>query len=57
MWIYQKDEQDEGYPTGHWVNVGMMIGGAVGILGLRAWYMAQNRRIWKENGKEKLWKL
>lgn len=57
VWIYRKEEQEMGYPTGHWVNVGMMMAGAVGILGLRAWYMAQNRRIWREGGKEKLWKL
>lgn len=57
VWIYQEDEKLAGYPTGHWTNVGMMLAGAVLILGLRWWYRKDNKRIWREGCREKLWKL
>ncbi|KAI5799925.1 putative MFS transporter [Geopyxis carbonaria] len=57
VWIYQADEKERGYPTGHWTNVGMLLLGAVAIVGLRAWYVRDNRRRKEEGGGEVLWKL
>jgi hypothetical protein len=58
VWIYRKEEQAGGYPTGHWVNVGMLLLGATASLILRAWYKAENAKIRKEGMSDKpLWKL
>ncbi|KAF8252198.1 MFS general substrate transporter [Wilcoxina mikolae CBS 423.85] len=58
VWIYRKEEQAGGYPTGHWVNVGMLVLGAAASLMLRAWYKAENARIRKEGRNDRpLWKL
>jgi O-antigen/teichoic acid export membrane protein len=57
VWIYRSDEQDKGYPTGHYVNVGMLLVGAVCVLGLRWWYMRDNEKIRKGRLERPLWKL
>jgi O-antigen/teichoic acid export membrane protein len=57
VWIYRSDEQEKGYPTGHYVNVGMLLVGAVCVLALRWWYMRDNERIRKGRFEKPLWKL
>jgi len=57
VWIYRSEEQERGYPTGHWVNVAMLFLGSACALGLRWWYMRENERIRKEGLDKPLWKL
>lgn len=58
VWIYRQDEQEQGYPTGHWVNVAMLLLGVVCVLVLREWYRRENREIEKgRRGDVPLWKL
>ena len=58
VWIYMKEEQESGYATGHWVNVAMLVLGAVSVLVLRHWYKAENEKIRQERTTDKpLWKL
>ena len=53
-----KEEQESGYATGHWVNVAMLVLGAVSVLVLRHWYKAENEKIRQERTTDKpLWKL
>lgn len=58
VWIYRKEEQQGGYPTGHWVNVGMLVLGAALVLWLRWWYKRDNEMIRRGGkGERPLWKL
>ena len=45
VWIYKAGESKRGYPTGHWVNTGMLFMVAVGCIGLRWYYIRRNRKI------------
>ena len=45
VWIYKAGEKAEGYPTGHWVNCGLLFGVAAGCLGLLAYYRVLNGRV------------
>lgn len=50
VWIYKHEEAKEGYPTGHWVNAGLLLFVAVGCALLRLYYGLQNRRLFRESG-------
>lgn len=45
VWIYKADEKAKGYPTGHWVNFGMLVMVALGCVGLRFYYQWRNKRM------------
>ncbi|RFU35286.1 hypothetical protein B7463_g1035, partial [Scytalidium lignicola] len=45
VWIYKADEAKKGYPTGHWVNCGLLFFVAVGCVVLRIYYAMMNRVI------------
>ncbi|KFY43506.1 hypothetical protein V494_01944 [Pseudogymnoascus sp. VKM F-4513 (FW-928)] len=47
VWIYTADEAKKGYPTGHWVNAGMLFFVAVGAVALALYYRMLNHRILK----------
>jgi hypothetical protein len=49
VWIYKKSEKQQGYPTGHWVNAGLLFFVVVACLGLRSYYMILNKRILRQN--------
>lgn len=58
VWIYRQEEQEEGYPTGHWTNVAMLLLGAGVVVGLREWYRRENKEILKgKRGDVPLWAL
>jgi len=57
VWIFRSEEQARGYPTGHWVNVAMLLLGSACVLGLRWRYMRDNERIRKGGLEKPLWKL
>ena len=45
VWIYTPDEATKGYPTGHWVNAGLLLFVTFGCVGLRQYYVWRNRHI------------
>ncbi|ELR04324.1 hypothetical protein VC83_04028 [Pseudogymnoascus destructans] len=47
VWIYTANEAKRGYPTGHWVNAGMLFFVAVGSVALALYYRMLNHRILK----------
>lgn len=51
VWIYKADEAKKGYPTGHWVNAGLLFFVAAGSLCLLMYYRMLNARI-KRAGKD-----
>ncbi|KAK4162433.1 MFS transporter [Cladorrhinum sp. PSN259] len=60
VWIYKAEERGRGYPTGHWVNAGMLFFCFVGIVGLRVFYGWKNKRLLegkREGEVVKLYKL
>ncbi|KAK1955831.1 MFS general substrate transporter [Colletotrichum sublineola] len=61
VWIYKAEEKARGYPTGHWVNAGLLFVVVVGCAGLRVYYGVKNRQILRraaEDGTEpRLYKL
>lgn len=50
VWIYKAEEKTKGYPTGHFVNAGLLFFVAVGGLGLRFYYRMLNRKTLREGG-------
>ncbi|KAH8766608.1 major facilitator superfamily transporter [Diaporthe sp. PMI_573] len=50
VWIYKADEAKKGYPTGHWVNAGLLLFVAAGCVLLRVYYGLQNRKLFRESG-------
>ncbi|KAK3376811.1 major facilitator superfamily domain-containing protein [Lasiosphaeria ovina] len=57
VWIYKSDEALRGYPTGHWVNAGMLFFVAAGSVALRLLYGHKNRKL-REGGPDvRLFKL
>lgn len=44
VWIYKSEEAEIGYPTGHWVNAGLLLFVAAGCVLLRLYYGWRNRR-------------
>jgi hypothetical protein len=47
VWIYTANEAKRGYPTGHWVNAGMLFFVMVGSVALVLYYRMLNQRILK----------
>ncbi|KAF4452352.1 hypothetical protein F53441_4804 [Fusarium austroafricanum] len=45
VWIYKASEKSRGYPTGHWINGGLLLLGAVLTSLLVILYTYRNRRI------------
>ncbi|KAK4192336.1 tannase and feruloyl esterase-domain-containing protein [Podospora australis] len=45
VWIYKADEKQNGYPTGHWVNGGMLLMVCVGAALLRVFYGKWNKEL------------
>ncbi|KAK5659186.1 hypothetical protein OQA88_1276 [Cercophora sp. LCS_1] len=57
VWIYKAEERDAGFPTGHWVNAGMLFFVAVGTVGLRLLYGHRNRELVRKGGDVRLFML
>lgn len=55
VWIYKAEEKKKGYPTGHWVNAGLLIFVAVGCISLLFFYKFKNRKLRRE-GAERLFR-
>ncbi|USW53979.1 Putative MFS transporter superfamily [Septoria linicola] len=55
VWIYTPDEKAAGYPTGHWINAGLLLFVVVGCLGLVVYYRLLNRQT-RMSGCERLYK-
>ncbi|CAG8975831.1 hypothetical protein HYALB_00009411 [Hymenoscyphus albidus] len=51
VWIYKAEEAGRGYPTGHWVNAGLLFFVAVGCVGLRGYYGVWNGRLVRNGGE------
>ncbi|GAB0138073.1 hypothetical protein EsDP_00006319 [Epichloe bromicola] len=43
VWIYRADEARAGYPTGHWVNAGLLLFVCAGCALLRSYYVWRNK--------------
>jgi hypothetical protein len=52
VWIYTADEATRGYPTGHWVNAGMLFFVAAGCITIMLYYRFLNSRILRAGGVE-----
>lgn len=52
VWIYTAKEAKIGYPTGHWVNAGMLFFVAAGCVLLRFYYIYLNRKLSRGGGVE-----
>lgn len=50
VWIYKADEKAKGYPTGHFVNAGLLFFVAAGGLTLRLYYRMLNRKTSRSGG-------
>ncbi len=50
VWIYKADEATRGYPTGHWVNAGLLFFVTAGCVGMHFYYVWRNRNGGAENG-------
>jgi predicted MFS family arabinose efflux permease len=57
VWIYKASEQKRGYPTGHWINGGLLLLGAALTGVLVALYTHRNRKIEKGLVVDKKWAL
>ncbi|KAL4731788.1 hypothetical protein ACLX1H_000779 [Fusarium chlamydosporum] len=44
VWIYKADEAKKGYPTGHWVNAGLLLFVSAGCVMMHGYYVWRNRR-------------
>ncbi|OBT67986.1 hypothetical protein VE03_01502 [Pseudogymnoascus sp. 23342-1-I1] len=53
VWIYTADEAKKGYPTGHWVNAGMLFFVAAGCVALTLYYRMLNHRILRTGDSSK----
>lgn len=52
VWIYTANEAARGYPTGHWVNAGMLFFVAAGALAITMYYRDLNHKILKAGGTQ-----
>jgi hypothetical protein len=43
VWIYKANEAAKGYPTGHWVNAGLLLFVSVGCIAMHFYYVWRNR--------------
>lgn len=55
VWIYTPDEKTSGYPTGHWVNAGLLFFVAAGCVSLVLYYRTLNRGA-VTGGRSRLYK-
>ncbi|KAI5247101.1 putative MFS transporter [Aureobasidium subglaciale] len=55
VWIYKAEEKKKGYPTGHWVNAGLLFFVAAGCISLLFFYKFKNRTLRRE-GAERLFR-
>ncbi|THX52523.1 putative MFS transporter [Aureobasidium pullulans] len=55
VWIYKAEEKKKGYPTGHWVNAGLLFFVAAGCISLLFFYKIKNRTLRRE-GVERLFR-
>ncbi|KAM3425228.1 hypothetical protein BST61_g7182 [Cercospora zeina] len=55
VWIYKANEKNDGYPTGHWTNAGLLFFVAAGCVTLVFYYRMLNRRA-RQSGSERLYK-
>lgn len=56
---YKASEADIGYPTGHWINAGLLFFVAVGSILLRLFYGRRNRKLLQQcdgEGQVRLYK-
>jgi hypothetical protein len=56
VWIYKRSEKLQGYPTGHWVNSGLLFFVAVACFGMRGYYRVCNARISKRGNGGKMFR-
>lgn len=60
VWIYKANEKEKGYPTGHWVNAGLLFFVAVSCPVLLMYYRRLNAEIGKAGGEavatKRLWR-
>lgn len=54
VWIYKADEVERGYPTGHFVNAGMLFMTAIGGVLLRIFYGYRNKKLLREAGGQEV---
>ena len=54
VWIYKADEAERGYPTGHFVNAGMLFMTAIGGVLLRIFYGYRNKKLLREAGGQEV---
>ncbi|KAK5175647.1 uncharacterized protein LTR77_000786 [Saxophila tyrrhenica] len=55
VWIYKAGEAEIGYPTGHWVNCGLLFFVAVGCVCLNLYYRSLNKKV-RASGGGRLYK-
>lgn len=55
VWIYKAEEKKKGYPTGHWVNAGLLFFVAAGCIALLFLYKVKNKALRRE-GVERLFR-
>ncbi|KAI0145175.1 putative MFS transporter [Xylariaceae sp. FL1272] len=48
VFIYKANEEDRGYPTGHWTNAALLFLVAVGAIMLRFYYGWRNKKLLRE---------
>ena len=44
VWIYKAEEAVRGYPTGHWVNAGLLLAVSAGCMLMHFYYVWRNRQ-------------
>ncbi|KAG6001239.1 hypothetical protein E4U43_001375 [Claviceps pusilla] len=50
VWIYKAKEAKQGYPTGHWVNAGLLLFVCVGCVLMHMYYVGRNRAAMRSGG-------
>ncbi|KAF2215795.1 hypothetical protein CERZMDRAFT_34690 [Cercospora zeae-maydis SCOH1-5] len=55
VWIYKANEKQDGYPTGHWTNAGLLFFVAAGCVALVFYYQVLNRQA-RLSGSQRLYK-
>ena len=55
VFIYKAEEAKKGYPTGHWVNAGLLLFVAAGCISMHCYYVWRNRQFVKA-GQQPLFK-
>ncbi|KAG6002742.1 hypothetical protein E4U21_002799 [Claviceps maximensis] len=50
VWIYKPTEAKDGYPTGHWVNAGLLLSVSLGCVLMHGYYARRNRAAGRLTG-------